>query len=210
MIKLITFKEASNFLSKFHYINADKGGFRSGINYGFFIEDLLIGTCIYHTISGYHTKKGMLAAEHQDKCVYEMGRLCLQPNLQENNILSKFISLTFKDLKVNHPEIDYILSYADSKYHSGKIYQALNMGYYGITSKRRDFWFKLQDGTYKKQRRGVVSGQDGEWRPRTQKYRYVKCLKKKYDKFIIWEKESYKNIPMRKQTFNKYFGSDGK
>ena len=200
MIKEITHIAAKDFLKNYHYLNKSGAGFRSGINYGLFEGDELIAVCIYHTPSVSQTKKGML--NDQTKQVYEMGRLCLHPD--KPYTLSQFVAGTFKDLKQTHREIDYILTYADESVHTGKIYQALSMTYYGLSSQKKDFWFKKEDGSYVKQQRGSVKGKEGEWRPRTRKHRYVKCLKKKLERCITWDKQNHREIAMKKnQEFNK-------
>jgi hypothetical protein len=215
----ITKKQASDFLAKYHYLNKEGAGFRTGINYGLYnysnnesgdVEQHLIAVVIYHTPSVAQTRKGMLG-EHNipenKKMVYEMGRLCLHPDFHKKNILSKFVATTFKLIKRDYPEIDYILTYADDGVHSGKIYQALSMNYYGLSAQKNDFWFELEDDSgavfFKKHQRGSVKGKAGKWRPRTRKHRYVKCLKKDGEKKIVWKSASHKDIPVKEgQVFN--------
>ena len=66
-----------------------------------------------------------------------------------------------------------ILSYADTEYHLGTIYRACNFKYYGKTSPKKDFWVKQDDSTYKKLSRGKTKGLKGEWRPRSDKHRFL-------------------------------------
>ena len=82
-----------------------------------------------------------------------------------------------------------ILTYADTDYHKGFIYQALNFKYYGQTAPKKDFWVEQADGSFKKQSRGKTSGVKGEWRPRSRKHRYVLV----YDKSlkVKWCEEPY-------------------
>lgn len=202
-LREITRKTAKPFLAKYHYLNKQGSGFRTGINFGLFEEDGgLIGVCIYHTPSVNQTKKGMLSPHHQDKIVLEMGRLCIHPDTHKKNLLSNFVSKTFKYLKKHHKNVDYILTYADNQIHTGKIYQALSMPYYGLTTKKRDFFFLREDGSYRKHQRGKIRGHRGEWRNRSQKHRYVKVLKKNLAQHILWTEENHKNIEFKKQQFN--------
>jgi hypothetical protein len=39
-----------------------------------------------------------------------------------------------------------LISYADSKYHHGYIYQATNFKYYGLAPQKQDFFEKLTGG----------------------------------------------------------------
>jgi hypothetical protein len=101
----------------------------------------------------------------------------------EDSIL-RYIKQLRKDTNVRA-----ILSYADSAFHNGYIYQATNFKYYGLTPKKRDFWFLLDDGSYKKCQRGKIKGAEGEYRDRSRKHRYLiifdKTLKCK------WEEQPY-------------------
>ena len=77
-----------------------------------------------------------------------------------------------------------IISYADSDYHNGTIYRACNFRYCGLSDRKKDFYFA--DGT--KHSRGSIKGEEGEWRDRTQKHRYVMMFDKSLD--LLWTDES--------------------
>ena len=71
----------------------------------------------------------------------------------------------------------------------GTVYQACNFKYYGLSSPKKDFWFLLNDGSYKKHGRGKIKGHLGEWRPRPQKHRYFILFEKSLK--ILWEESPY-------------------
>jgi hypothetical protein len=85
-----------------------------------------------------------------------------------------------------------ILSYADTDLHVGYIYQATNFKYYGLTSKKKDFWILKEDGSYEKFKKGKgkkIRGTKGEYRDRSRKHRYLMI----YDKTLKckWEEQPY-------------------
>ena len=115
--------------------------------------------------------------------------------------MSWFLSRCIKYLK-KETSVRAVISYADSDLHTGYIYQATNFGYYGLTSKKKDFWFDLGNGEFKKHQRGRVKGKRGEWRPRSRKHRYLLIMDSTLQ--CKWDKESYpkkKNIaPLNKKS----------
>lgn len=188
-ISKISKKESKSLLEKYHYLSQESTSFRSGFNYGLFKEEELIGVCIFHGISAPETLKGCLGLERNDqKGFYELGRLCVKSGISEKNILSWFVSKSIKLLK-KETLVRGLLSYADSRYHKGYIYQACNFKYYGLSSPKKDFWFLLGDGSYKKHGRGKIKGHLGEWRPRPQKHRYFILFDKSLN--ILWGEHPY-------------------
>lgn len=188
-IKLIKKNEADEILKKFHYLSKQGYSFRSGFNYGLFIEDNLIGVAIFHTLSVPETAKGCFGLNrNEQKGLYELGRLALDPTEYEPNLTSWFLSRAIKMFR-KETEVRAILSYADSEFHNGYIYQATNFKYYGLTDKKKDFWILQEDGTYKKHQRGKIKGLEGEWRERSRKHRYLLI----YDKDLEcrWKEEPY-------------------
>jgi len=77
----------------------------------------------------------------------------------------------------------------DNDYHSGKVYQALGFKYYGLSAPKKDFWYELDDGTFKKHSRGPTKGIKGEWRDRSRKHRYLKIYDKSFS--VKWVEEKY-------------------
>ena len=188
-IRRITKDEASSLLNPYHYLTKESKGFRSGYNYGAFVNGKLEAVCIFHNPSVPELVKGCFGLERNEQTgIFELGRLVKNPNADGSIILSQVVALAIKELK-RETNVRAILSYADSRFHTGYIYQAINFGYYGLSAKKADFWFELEDGSYVKHTRGKVKGAKGEWRPRPQKHRYLMV----YDKKLIpsWNTDSY-------------------
>ena len=188
-IERISKQQAQDILSKFHYLSQQGFSFRSGFNYGLFYKDILIGVAIYHTLSVPETTKGCFGLERtQQQGIYELGRLTIDPNYYKKNLTSWFLSRTIKMLR-KETNVRAILSYADSDYHVGYIYQATNFKYYGLTAPKKDFWILQEDGTYKKHQRGKTRGLQGEWRPRSRKHRYLLIFDKRLK--CKWKEQPY-------------------
>ena len=188
-IKKISKCDTEDILKKFHYLSKQGFSFRSGFNYGLFIEDKLIGVAVFHTLSVPETAKGCFGLQrNEQQGLYELGRLALDPEEYEPNLTSWFLSRAIKMLR-KETEVRAILSYADSRYHNGYIYQATNFKYYGLTDPKKDFWILQEDGTYKKHQRGKIKGLQGEWRERNRKHRYLLI----FDKELVckWKEQPY-------------------
>ena len=102
------------------------------------------------------------------------------------NLASWFVSKTIKSLRRSRV-VRSILSYADNDHHKGTVYRACNFSYYGLTTKKKDFWILQGDGSYTKHSRGKTKGVAGEWRDRSQKHRFVITIDKHLK--MLWEKE---------------------
>ena len=190
-IKTITKKEANEILLPFHYLTSLSRGFRSGYNYGLFKEGILVGVIIFTGFPVPELVKGIFDLGRTDQHgFFELSRLCIHPDIQssEHNIASWFVARAVRLLR-KATEVRAILSYADSAYHRGTVYQASNFLYYGLTAKKTDFWFKQADGTYRKHSRGPVKGRNGEWRSRTRKHRYLLVFDKSLR--INWQQQDY-------------------
>jgi hypothetical protein len=173
-IEKISRNTAKILLDEYHYLHED-GNFRSGINFGLFEINtkLLIGVIVFHTNSAKEGVKGCFNIDsYKLDGFYELGRLCINPHKHEKNITSYFLSGSIKLLRkiIN---VSALLTYADSNYHQGYIYQACNFKYYGLTDQKKDFFIKQHDGTFKKLQRGKCKHLDGEWRDKSQKHRYL-------------------------------------
>ena len=188
-IRKIQKQECETLLKKYHYLSKINKGFRAGWNMGLLQDNTIVGVCIFHSPSAPETFNGCFGLKRNDQDgLFELGRLCILPDVKEKNILSWFVGRSIKILR-KETTVRAILSYADSDFHSGYIYQATNFDYYGLTKKKADFWFENSDGSFTKHQRGAVKGRKGEWRPRGQKHRYMLI----YDKDLIckWERRSY-------------------
>lgn len=187
-IEKIEKKTADEFLKQYHYLGKQGYSFRSGFNYGLFEKGCLVGVCIFHTVSALETVKGAFGISNQEG-FWELGRLALDPaHNNTGELTSWFVSRCIKRLR-RETNVRALISYADAEYHVGYIYQALNFGYYGLTTKKCDYWKKCEDGTYKKMSRGGSKSIEGEWRPRSRKHRYMLI----YDNELTvkWEKQKY-------------------
>lgn len=193
IIKKITRNTAKILLDEYHYLHKD-GNFRSGINFGLFEIKTknLIGVCVFHTVSAKEIVKGCFKINSfKLDGFYELGRLCLNPNKFEKNITSFFLSNSIKLLK-KIKNISALLTYADSNFHNGYIYQACNFKYYGLTDLKKDFFIKQENGSFKKLQRGKCKHLNGEWRIKSQKHRYLII----YDKNLktIWKEQNYPKL----------------
>jgi len=192
-IDLITKHEASEVLSKFHYLTSLSRGFKSGINFGLFDkEGSLRGVCIFTGFPVPELSKGLFGLDRKDQeGLYELSRLCMHPKTQEEeyNITSWFVARCIRELR-KQEKVRALLSYADTDYHNGIIYRALSFDYYGLTDPKKDFYIKQANGSYLKHSRGKIKGLEGEWRDRTRKHRYLKVfdkqLKPKWER-VEWQ-----------------------
>ena len=191
-IQIISKDLCKSILSQYHYLNKKSKGFRTGFNFGLYKDTVLVGVCVFHSPSVPETLKGCFGLSRTEQNgVYELGRLCLDPQIKEKNILSWFVSRCIKKLK-KETTVRSILSYADSSLHTGFIYQATNFKYYGLTDSKKDFWFELEDGSFVKHQRGPVKGRKGEWRPRERKHRYLMVFDKTLN--CLWNEKPYPKI----------------
>jgi len=176
-------------LEKYHYLSQIQRGFKSGFNYALYLNGDVVGACIFTGIPVKELLKGMLGGDFTDsqEGLFELSRLVIHPDIQtsEYNITSWFVGRAIRQLRKD-TNVRVILSYADDDHHKGTIYRALGFDYYGLTAPKKDFWFELDDGIYKKHSRGSVKGERGEWRPRSRKHRFLKVYDKSLS--IKWTK----------------------
>ena len=191
-VKRVEKKDCTPILLQYHYLKDLSRGFKSGYNYGLYKRDTLVGVIIFTNLPVPELVKGMLGGKRtEQRGLFELSRLCLLPDIQstEHNAASYFVSKAIRQFRKD-ADVKLILSYADSAFHKGTVYQASNFTYYGLTDPKKDFWIKQPDGSYKKHSRGKVKGLEGEWRPRSQKHRYVMCFDDSLE--IKWEKQKLK------------------
>ena len=190
-ITQITKEEAKSILSHFHYLKDISRGFKSGYNYGLFIDNELKGVVIFTGFPVPELAVGLFGLDRKDQQgLFELSRLCLHPSLQQENknVASQFVSRAIKQLRKD-TKVRAILSYADSQFHVGTVYQACNFKYYGLSEAKKDFYIKKEDGSFIKHSRGKVKGLEGEWRDRTRKHRYLLTFDKSLN--ILWKEEKY-------------------
>jgi hypothetical protein len=194
-IKQISKGQAKEILFTYHYLKDHSKTFRSGFNYGCFIEDKLVGVCIFTPLPVPELVTGMFGLDRNNQDgLYELSRLCLIPYVQkiEHNLASWFVARAINQFRKD-TDVKAILSYADEDYHHGTIYAASNFKYYGLTDKKPDFWIKQPDGTFIKHSRGKTKGIEGEWRPRPRKHRFLKVFDKQYEKMLKWKQVKWEN-----------------
>ena len=191
IIKEVSKSEAAKLLNKFHYLSKLSKGFKSGINFGCFLEGDLVGIAIFTGFPVPELTKGMFGLERNcQEGFFELSRLCLVPEIQksEHNLASWFLARCIKLLRKKE-KVRAILSYADSKYHKGTIYAACNFKYFGLTASKKDF-YKTVNGELIKQSRGKVKGVEGKWMPRTRKHRFVMIFDKTLK--MKWKEEKWR------------------
>jgi len=130
-IKIISYKEAIDFLLPRHY-----SGRKPNIKYAFglFILDKLSAVCTFGKPASNSLCVGV-AGKDWSKHVYELNRLCTN-GIPISGNLSHFVSSCLRELKKYNL---IIVSYADKQMgHVGYIYQACNFIYTGSTLARTD------------------------------------------------------------------------
>lgn len=170
--------EAYEFVKLYHYLGEAK--FFCEQAFGLFTKrgQNLIGVATFSQPQGIVALKSWFGLTNQDKCVYELSRLCMLPALNGTNATSFLLGGSIKQLK-KQKKIRAVITLADSNRHVGSIYQVCNFKYYGMTDAKTDFF--TEDGRVNP--RGATKDIRGVWLPRTQKHRYayiidpsLKCL----------------------------------
>jgi hypothetical protein len=170
-IQEISKTEAYDFVRKYHYLGDAK--FFCEQAFGLFAihGDQLLGVATFSQPQGIVALKGWFGLTNQDKCVYELSRLCLSPALNKTNATSFLLGGSLKALKKQR-KIKAVITLADSSRHVGSIYQVCNFKYYGLTDAKTDFF--CADGRVNP--RGSTKELHGVWIPRTRKHRYAYIL----------------------------------
>ena len=178
LIEEIDKNTAYDFVKQYHYLGDAK--FFCQQAFGLFSKTTneLIGVSTFSQPQGNVALKGWFGLTNQDKCVYELSRLCMLPLLNGTNATSFLLGGSIKKLK-QQGNIRAVITLADSIRHVGSIYQICNFKYYGLTDSKTDFF--TVDG--KINPRGSTKETHGVWLPRTRKHRYayiidptLKCL----------------------------------
>jgi len=196
-------EEIKELLYTYHYLKDESKDFKSGYNYSLYrksFTDILniggsVGACIFTGLPVPEIAVGAFGLQrHEQEGIYELSRLCIHPDVQkeEYNITSWFVSRCIRRFRKD-ATVRAILSYATSSRHTGAIYRACNFTYYGLTDKKSDFWIKQSDGSFVKHSRGPIKGQEGEWRLRDRKHRYLMVFDKELQKSLTWKEEKWYN-----------------
>jgi len=191
-------EELKELLYTYHYLKEESKDFKSGFNYGLFRRTewecpLRIGRCLGACIfTGLPVPEIAVGAfglnRNEQQGIFELSRLCIEPSTQsyEHNITSWFVSRAIRQFRKD-TKVKAIISYADSNHHVGTIYRACNFKYYGLTDRKKDFYYS--DGT--KHSRGKIKGSEGEWRERSRKHRYLMVFDKELKKRLTWEEQKW-------------------
>ena len=198
-IQRVPKSEIKELLYNYHYLKDISKDFKSGYNYSLYkksFTDVLniggsLGACVFTNLPVPEIAKGAFELErHEQQGLFELSRLCIRHDTQssEYNITSWFVSKAIRQLR-RDTEVKAILSYADNDFHSGTIYRACNFKYYGLTDRKKDFYYS--DGT--KHSRGKVKGSEGKWKDRSRKHRYLMVFDKELQKRLTWKEELWYN-----------------
>lgn len=183
---------ADDFLQRHHYLAQQGNGFLGKVQYGLFDEnDKFVGCIVFAGISVIETLIGAFEGfeRFSDQTgFWELTRLAMDDETKKPNLTSWFVARAIRKLR-HENYVRAIISYADSKYHHGYIYQATSWKYYGLAPQKSDFFEDLGGGTERQVWRGSVKGKKGEWRLRSRKHRYMKVYDKNLK--ILWKEEPY-------------------
>jgi hypothetical protein len=177
--RIVDFRDAELFISKYHY--AGRVG-RSGLNIGFFVNDVLVAVCVFAYPVRQETAKKQGLKYNQ---VFELTRLAIHPSYQKKNFASFIIGKSIKLVKVDRPEVRRLVSFSDSTFnHCGIIYKASNWVLDGVI--KSDYWYRDGDGyvchkktLWNKAKQMVMT--EGEY---CDKYGYVKVFGGEKRRFV--------------------------
>lgn len=172
---------ATPLLKAHHYLG---DSFKSGDNFGLFLNFKLVGVCIFTGLSVPETAQSCFGLERDDQSgLYELSRLCLDPEVQAtcHNAASWFVARCIKKLRTHG--VRAIITYADSDHHEGTVYKALGFASVGLTKPKKDFYYL--DGT--KHNRGAIT-REGTWEYRSQKHRFVKVFDNTLS--VLWREDA--------------------
>jgi hypothetical protein len=192
-VRIGTKEEFSHLLDKYHYLQkVEKRKYRVGFNVVLVHNLNVVGVAIFTNFPVPEVVVGAFGLERTDQeGMYELSRFCINPAHQktEHNLATWFLAKAIKMLR-KAKKVRAILSYADSKYHSGVIYRAYGFKYYGLTAKKKDFKKYNSDIPNSRGCQGA-----GEWVDRSQKHRYLLV----YDKSLTvrWEERKWEGEDLR-------------
>ena len=172
-INTITRGTCEIFLAKHHYLSKQGNTFRSGQYYGLVHEDKLIAVAVFNTMSSQATAKGCFGLDSNDQAgFFEIGRFAVDPDYDTDSCAAWFLKECIRRF-CDANKVRALFAYADPAYETGEVYLEAGFTCYGLTAKRTDFYAEQDDGSFIKQNRGQTKGVKGEWRPRSQKCRFL-------------------------------------
>ena len=150
------------------------------VRFGVWEKGNFIGCVIFGTGANMNMSK-IVNLTHYEVC--ELVRVALD---KHKNPVSKIVSYCLKKIKKDFPNLKAIISYADPRQnHTGKIYQAMNWIYLGVTTPAIHF---MKNGKFYHSRTINQQRQDNEnydmslfTRIKTNKHKYIYL----YDKSLI-------------------------
>lgn len=139
--------------------------------FGLYRDGDLVGVVTYGTPPSAPLRRGV-AGDKYIGSVIELNRLCLADNLP--NEASRLVGSSLRMLNGNW----IIVSFADTEQgHDGKVYQACNFTYHGLSAKRTDWKVRGMEHLHGQT---VADEFRGDPRPR------VECMREKYgDRFYL-------------------------
>lgn len=176
-------KTSDLYVKHFHYLK-ERGSVASVIH-GLIIDGSIMGICEWKPPCGPNLIVGAfgLDKEKDQFGFYELGRFVLSENT--HNRASMFLGKSIKKLRHNkNPRA--IFTFADSRFHTGIIYQATNWKYYGLTAKKTDFFVDGKKNPWGKVGKGAV------WKSRPRKYRYAMIFDKSLK--MRWKEKPYPKL----------------
>ena len=168
-VKAIPAQETYEWILKKHYAHRIPS---ISYAFGLYENNILAGICTFGSTVSQTLNKG-IAGEYYQNNIIELNRLCVESN--EIDITSWFVSRCLRafDNKI-------IVSFADTKQgHVGKIYQACNFIYTGLSADRSRWALKGNDVNH-------------NHRAITQKYTYAE-IKELYSDLMEYKKASRKH-----------------
>ena len=161
------------FFAKHHYLSQQGDTFRNGYYYGLTHENVLIAAVVFNTMSSQTTAKGCFGLEtNEQQGFFEITRFAINPDYDTDDLAAWFLKKSIARFCCEK-EVRALFAYADPAFETGDVYIKADFTCFGLTAKRRDFYIKQDDGTFIKQNRGKTKGVEGEWRPRSQKLRFL-------------------------------------
>lgn len=129
LIKPIDRDQSKEMITKNHYSKKWNNSF-GAINYGIFRDGIILGVAVYGNMMNCNAHSHIITTG-QDSII-ELNRLWISDELGKN-AESILISASFKLMRIQHPKIKFIQSFADGRLGCGTIYKATNFQYYGYT-----------------------------------------------------------------------------
>lgn len=134
----LDYKTAKEFLDKYHYQCAGRGGYAIGAYFG----GVLVGVVVYCPPVRQEIAKRQGVAYSE---IWELSRLCINPDFQCKNFATWLIARSRRMFRAGHEGVKLLVSFADTTYgHNGTIYRADNWkldgevvsGYWYVDAKR--------------------------------------------------------------------------